>query len=73
MLRLNASRLSEDDLRHAVSAQCSQFGRVSRVRVLVADGCAVAMVSMSKTAETSRLLDSLGEAMVGKAVFIWLD
>jgi hypothetical protein len=73
MLRLNASRLSQDDLRHAVSSQCSKFGHVSRVRVSVADGCAVAMVSMSKAAETSKLLDSLGETMVGEAVFIWIE
>lgn len=73
MLRLNASRLSQDDLRHAVSAQCSRFGQVSRVEVSVVRGCTVAMVSMSKTAETSRLLDSLGEAMVGEAVFIWIE
>jgi hypothetical protein len=31
------------------------------------------MVSMSKAAETSKLLDSLGETMVGEAVFIWIE
>ena len=73
MLRVNASRLSQTELRHAVSARCSQFGNVSRVKISVADGCTVAMVRMSKAAETSRLLASLGEAMVGNAVFIWLE
>lgn len=73
MLKLNAGDLSTTDLRDAVLAQCSRFGCVSYVNVMTSPDYTAAMVRMSNTTETSRLLESLGETMVGESVFIWIE
>jgi hypothetical protein len=73
MLKLNAAGLSLSDLRDAVLAQCSQFGCVSYVRVITPHDYTAAVVRMSNTTETSKLLESLGEAMIGGSVFIWIE
>ncbi len=73
MLKLNAGDLSTTDLREAVLAQCSRFGCVSYVKVMTSPDYTAAIVRMSDTTETSRLLESFGEAMVGESVFIWIE
>jgi hypothetical protein len=73
MLKMNAADLSTNDLRDAVLAECSRFGCVSYVRVMTSPDYTAAMVRMSNTTETSELLESLGETMVGESVFIWIE
>jgi hypothetical protein len=73
MLQLNAVGLSQTALKDAVLAQCSRFGCVSHVRVLAPHDYTAAVVRMSTQAETSKLLESLGEAMVEGSVFIWIE
>lgn len=75
MLRLNAAILSEADLRRAVAAQCARFGSVLSVEVISPPDhdYTVASVQMSSQAETSQLLESLGDARVGEAVIIWIE
>jgi hypothetical protein len=73
MLKLNAADLSATDLRDAVLAQCSRFGCVSYVRVMTPPDYTAAVVCMSNSAETSKVLETLGEAMVGESIFIWIE
>lgn len=75
MLRLNAERLSEAEVRQAVLTQCSRFGTVVEVSVVAPPvrDYTVATVRMSNAEETSRLLETIGDAKVGEAVFIWIE
>lgn len=75
MLRLNATALSETELSNAVAAHCSRFGSVLSVKVVAPPerDYTVASVQMSNSTETSKLLESLGDAKVGEVVIIWIE
>lgn len=75
MLRVNAACRSEAELKKAVIAQCSRFGSVSSAKVIAPPDhdYTVALVQMSRPEETTKLLQSLGDAKVGRSVLIWIE
>ena len=76
MLTLDIANLAEPDLRKTIASNCSEFGTVKVVNVLLPNyesEYAVAVVTMGTPAEAAAVHRKFGNAKVGSTAVIRLE